>query len=78
MHLTQGIHRAVQLHPDKRALVCGDRVVAGGICRSGRAFGPARFDARWAPGDRVAMLANNSDRYVEFYLQLSGRAACSC
>ncbi len=69
MYLTQGLHRAVQQCPQKTAtLYAGrrhdyrtltDRVarVAGGL----RALGVA-------PGDRVAMLALNSDRYIEYFL----------
>ena len=68
MQLTQGIHRAVQLHPDKVALVCGDRSVAWAVFADRVARLAAAFRARGVvPGDRVAMLANNSDRYVEFY-----------
>ncbi|MFU8814708.1 MAG: acyl-CoA synthetase [Pseudomonadales bacterium] len=68
MRLTQGIHRAVQLHADQPALL-GD-----GCALTWRAF--AERVARLAgvlrarglePGDRVAMLAGNSPRYVEFY-----------
>jgi long-chain acyl-CoA synthetase len=68
MQLTQGIHRAVQLHPDKRALVCGDRSVVWSAFADRVARLAGAFRARGvAPGDRVAMLANNSDRYVEYY-----------
>ena len=68
MQLTQGIHRAVQQHPDTVALVCGDRAVdwAGFADRVARLAGA--FLARGVKAnDRVAMLAGNSDRYVEFY-----------
>ena len=68
MQLTQGIHRAVQLHPDKVALVCGDRSVAWAAFADRVAHLAGAFRARGvAPGDRIAMLGNNSDRYVEFY-----------
>ena len=68
MQLTQGIHRAVQLHPDKVALVCGDRSVAWAAFADRVARLAGAFRARGvAPGDRIAMLGNNSDRYVEFY-----------
>jgi long-chain acyl-CoA synthetase len=68
MQLTQGIHRAVQLHPDRLALVCGDRAIdwatfADRVARLAGAFRALGV----APNDRVAMLAGNSDRYVEFY-----------
>ncbi len=68
MRLTQGIHRAVQLYGDRPALV------GPGVHRTWRSF--AERVARLAgalqaqgigPDDRVAMLAVNSPRYVEFY-----------
>ena len=43
MQLTQGIHRAVQLHPDKVALVCGDRSVCGRHSPIESHAWPARF-----------------------------------
>ena len=68
MRLTQGIHRAARLTPSRFALRSQQRDVtwlefadriarfAGGLQRLGV-----------SAGDRVAMLAANSDRYVEFY-----------
>ena len=68
MQLTQGIHRAVQLHPDKIALECGDRAIGWATFADRVARLAGAFRARGvAPNDRVAMLAGNSDRYVEFY-----------
>ncbi len=68
MQLTQGIHRAVQLHPDKLALACGDRTIDWAAFADRVARLAGAFRARGAqPGDRIAMLAGNSDRYVEFY-----------
>ena len=68
MQLTQGIHRAVQLHPHRPALVCGERSVEWGefedrVARLAGAFRGLGV----AAGDRVAIVSNNSDRYVEFY-----------
>jgi long-chain acyl-CoA synthetase len=69
MYLTQGLHRSMQRHPDKVATSAlgrtqtfrqlGERVarLAGGF----RSLGVRK-------GDRVAMLALNSDRYIEFFL----------
>lgn len=68
MQLTHGIHRAVQICPHKLALACGERssdwaTLADRVARLAGAFQARGVGA----GDRVAMLANNSDRYVEFY-----------
>ncbi len=68
MQLTQGIHRALQLRAEQWALVCRERNVtwhefADRVARLASAFRRAGVD----PGDRVAMLSHNSDRYVEFY-----------
>lgn len=69
MYLTQGLHRALQQSPNAivtvsggRSRTCaelGDRVarLAGGL----KALGVA-------PGDRVACLGCNSDRFHEYYL----------
>ncbi|MEE4361170.1 MAG: long-chain fatty acid--CoA ligase [Pseudomonadales bacterium] len=68
MQIAQTLRRSALLHPDRTALVEGEvrldwrsfeaRVarLAGGL----RSLG-------LAPGDRVAMLAHNSRRYVEFF-----------
>ncbi len=69
MYLTQSLHRAVQQHPERIALRCGQRQ------RSFRAY--ADRVARLAgalqqlgmrEGDRVAMLALNADRYLEYQM----------
>lgn len=69
MYLTQGLHRCVQQSPDAIATISGGRQqnyrtlaarvakLAGGL----RGLGAA-------PGDRVAYLGLNSDRFHEFYL----------
>jgi acyl-CoA synthetase (AMP-forming)/AMP-acid ligase II len=69
MYLTQSLHRSLQHSPDRRATVFGNRVrtvaesadriarLAGGLS----ALGVQR-------GDRVAILALNSDRYHEYFL----------
>ena len=68
MQLAQTVRRSAQLYPDRPALIEGDtryswaefadRVarIAGGL-----------HDFGLASGDRVAMLADNSHRYVEFF-----------
>lgn len=72
MQFTQGLHRAVQRHPDTVATHCDgrsrtfrelhDRVarLAGGL----RALGIGR-------GDRVCVLALNADHYLETYLAVA-------
>jgi len=78
MYYTQALHRAVQLHPDKTATLCGGRRrsfreliervarLAGGLRRLGL-----------QPGERVAMLALNSDRYLEYYAGVPWAGGCS-
>ncbi len=68
MRLTQGIHRAVQLYADRPALLAADVRLSWKAFaeRVGRAAGVLVAHGI-RPGDRVAMLAANSPRYVEFY-----------
>ncbi len=68
MQLTQGIHRAVLVHPERIALACGDRSFTWRQFKSRVAALAGAMRIRGVEtGDRVAMLAANSDRYVEFY-----------
>ncbi|MGH8810140.1 MAG: AMP-binding protein, partial [Noviherbaspirillum sp.] len=69
MYLTQGLQRSLQQTPDRVATVfrnrrrtyreLGDRVarLAGALRGMGM-----------APGDRVSMLALNSDRYLDYMM----------
>ena len=69
MYLTQGLHRALQQHPDRIATLFpgrqrtyrefGDRVA----CLAGALLGLGL-----GRGDRVAMLALNTDRYLEYQM----------
>jgi long-chain acyl-CoA synthetase len=68
MYLTQGLHRALQNHPDKTATVFGERAqsfrrLASRVARLAGALAGLGV----AAGDRVAMLAQNSDRYLEYF-----------
>jgi long-chain acyl-CoA synthetase len=69
MYMTQALHQAMQSHGDSTA------TVAGSVRRTWREFGGrvARFASALRelgikPGDRVGMLAANSDRYLEYYM----------
>jgi acyl-CoA synthetase (AMP-forming)/AMP-acid ligase II len=69
MYLTQSLHRNVQQDPGGPATIFGDRVRtwAESTARISRlAAGLARLGV--SPGDRVAMLSLNSDRYHEYLL----------
>src|SRR5579859_6874023 len=69
MHLTQGLHRCVQLKPDAVATVFGDRrrtwrEVQGRVSH----LAAGLVSLGLARGERVAPIALNSDRYIELYL----------
>jgi acyl-CoA synthetase (AMP-forming)/AMP-acid ligase II len=66
VHLTQSIHRARQQNPDRCATIFGSRVrtVAEQYDRVARLGGALR-QLGLQDGDRVAVLALNSDRYLE-------------
>ena len=67
-YMTQGLHRAVQRHPQKLATIFGERRQSYGQFaeRVARLAG-ALQKLGMARGDRIGMLALNSDRYLEFY-----------
>ncbi|WP_067542552.1 acyl-CoA synthetase [Nocardia crassostreae] len=69
MYLTQGLHRAAQQDPDGVMTVCGERshTNAQVLDRVARLAGALR-ELGVGEGDRVAMLALNSDRYHEYLL----------
>src|ERR1700741_4854127 len=69
MYITQGLHRSMQLRPDSLAVRFGERQ------RTFREFGDrvARLAGAlqtlgMRAGERVAMLALNSDRYLEYQI----------
>ena len=69
MYLTQGMHRALQQHPDRTAVYFGARrrsfaELGNRVARLAGALQKLGM----ARGDRVAMLAMNSDRYLEYQL----------
>ncbi|WP_375383335.1 long-chain-fatty-acid--CoA ligase [uncultured Sphingomonas sp.] len=68
MYITQGLHRTAQLHPDRLATIFGDRRRRWSeiIDRVGRlAHGLVALGIE--RGDRVAVVALNSDLYLEVY-----------
>ncbi|MGC3985039.1 MAG: long-chain fatty acid--CoA ligase [Pseudorhodoferax sp.] len=67
MELTQPLHKALQERPQAEALVCGARrsTFAQFTGRVARLAAVLR-GLGVAPGDRVGLLALNSDRYVEY------------
>jgi len=69
MYLTQALHRAVQQHPERTAVIFGERrrsfcQLADRIARLAAALQKLGLQG----GDRVAMLALNSDRYLEYQM----------
>ncbi|MEJ8827187.1 long-chain-fatty-acid--CoA ligase [Variovorax humicola] len=69
MYFTQGLHRAVQQHPDRIAVRFGDRqrTFRDFTDRVARLAGTLQKLGMQA-GDRVAMLSLNSDRYLEYQM----------
>jgi acyl-CoA synthetase (AMP-forming)/AMP-acid ligase II len=68
LYLTQGLHRAIQTRPERVATICGERQqsygqYAGRVARLASVLQRLGMNA----GDRVGMLALNSDRYLEFF-----------
>ncbi|MCO1656411.1 acyl-CoA synthetase [Pseudonocardia humida] len=67
MYLTQSLHRAAQQTPDAAATIFGDRVRTWSECLDRVArLAAALRSLGVGPGDRVAILALNSDRYHEY------------
>lgn len=68
LYMTQGLHRALQNRPDHLATVCGPRrhSYRQFVDRLSR-LAAALQSFGMQPGDRVGMLALNSDRYLEFF-----------
>ncbi|MEU0984626.1 long-chain fatty acid--CoA ligase [Streptomyces griseus] len=68
MYLTQPLHRALQQFPDRPMTICGDRVrttreVVDRVAR----LAASLVGLGVRDGDRVGILARNSDRYHEFF-----------
>ena len=66
MYLTQGLHRALQRHPEKIALVHGNtRISFGQLHERVSQLAGVFKSLGIQPGDRVALLAWNSSFYLE-------------
>ena len=66
MYLTAGLHRSLQRHPDKIALVDGHcRLSFGQLHARVARLAAALQQLGVQPGDCIAVLAHNSARYVE-------------
>jgi long-chain acyl-CoA synthetase len=67
MYITQVLHRNLQQFPDRLMSICGDRqqTVRQCVDRIARLAGALQA-LGVGEGDRVAMLALNSDRYLEY------------
>ena len=68
MYLTQSLHRSLQQNPDQPATIYRNRVrtVAQSVDRIAR-LAAALSDLGVQAGDRVGILALNSDRYQEYF-----------
>ncbi len=79
MYLTAGLHRSIQRHPDQIATVSGQRrqsyrTLVDRVARSASALQTLGLQ----PGERLALLAHNSDRLIELLLAAwwCGLVAC--
>jgi acyl-CoA synthetase (AMP-forming)/AMP-acid ligase II len=68
MELTQSLHKGLQERPDATVLVCGERrhTFVQFVERVAR-LAAVLQSLGLKPGDRVGMMALNSDRYVEYF-----------
>lgn len=68
MHISQLLERAVQTKSNEAATICADRVHTWSQFKDRVVhFASALQSLDVSVGDRVAILAHNSDRYLEFY-----------
>ena len=69
MNITQALHRAVARQPNEVATICGGRrhTFSQFQDRVSRLAG-ALLGLDVGPGDRVGILSQNSDRYVEYFM----------
>ena len=69
MYLTAGLHRSVQKHPDKTATITGERRQTFKQLENRVAHTAGALRALGLqPGERLSVLAQNSDRMMELLL----------
>jgi long-chain acyl-CoA synthetase len=76
LYITQGVHRAVQLRPDALATIFGERRTswrdfADRVARYAAGLGSLGIGA----GERIYVIANNSDLYIETYYAIAWSGA---
>ncbi len=73
MYLTQGLHRALQKHPDRIAAICDDRETSFRSLadRVSRLAAGLSFLTHGCERCRVGILSFNSDHYLEAYLAIA-------
>lgn len=76
MYFTQALHRNLQRTPERVMTICGERTltVAQFVGRVARLAG-ALIDLGAVAGDRIAILAVNSDRYMEYQFAVAWAGA---
>src|SRR3546814_20002215 len=79
MMLTQPLHRASRLHPQRVATCCADRTrsyaeLSDRVAR----LAAALLELGLQPGERVGVLAQNSDRYIEAMRSEERRVGKEC
>ncbi len=68
MQLTFSLHKSRREYPDRIATVCGDRrTTYGELARHIERLAGSLQALGVKPGDRIGILAPDSDRYLEFY-----------
>src|ERR1700728_613493 len=68
MQLTLSLHKARREHPYRIAAVCGDRrTTYDELVRHIERLAGSLQTLGVKPGDRIGILAPDSDRYLEFY-----------
>lgn len=76
-YLTQSVHRNAQIRGNNLATICGDRQRTWSEVKDRVArFAAGLTSIGVEEGDRVAILALNSDRYFEYYFGVPWAGAC--